>query len=182
MTTNTRVIIDYVSSTIRESLGIYEGDFDIENIVSRLNGKIEYFSENITEEIIKGAWQESIKGYDESDISFTIRINENNVKTRQRFSIAHELGHLFLHMGYLKDDWNAIPVGEKYKRELGTYTAIEEEANEFAGAFLMPSSLFIEKAKKTASESYYNLDKIAEYFNVSVSAVLYRGRNLGLWR
>ena len=161
MTTKLRELIDDASSVIRRALEISEGDFDIEKIVLQLNGKIEYFFENITEEIVKGAWQESIKGYDESDINFTIKINANNVKTRQRFSITHELVHLFLHMNYLNNGWYALPAGEKYKRELGTYTAFEEETNEFAGAFLMPKHHFIEKANKTASESYYNLDKIA---------------------
>ncbi|MDC5303102.1 XRE family transcriptional regulator [Acinetobacter baumannii] len=47
---------------------------------------------------------------------------------RSRFDIAHELGHIILHKNLLPEDCNSL----KHKH-------IEDQANKFAGFFLMPS-------------------------------------------
>ena len=183
MKANKRRLIGSAAEELRRLLNITDGNFDIEDVVLRLNGKIEYFSgygEGCAEDVIKGGCQEQANM--DENVSFVIRINEDNVKMRQRFSIAYELGHLFLHMRYFSDKWDSLQNGEKYNWELGSYSVKEEEANEFAGAFLMPEQLFIKKAIETGSESRCSLDRIAEFFNVSVSDAFYRGRNLGLWR
>ena len=185
MKANKRRLIGSAAEELRRLLNITDGNFDIEEVVSRLNGKIEYFSgydEGCAEDVMKGGGQVQTSKQKDENASFVIRINEDNVKMRQRFSIAYELGHLFLHMRYFSDKWDSLPNGEKYNWELGSYSVKEEEANEFAGAFLMPEQLFIKKAIETGSESRCSLEKIAEFFNVSVSDAFYRGRNLGLWR
>ena len=181
MTAHKRRLIGSAADEIRKALDLPDGDFNIEEVVSRLNGFISYFSgyeAGMTEEVVKSGGQE----FSDVHADFVIRINEGNVKTRQRFSIAHELGHLFLHMRYLTDTWYALPAGKSYQRELGSYSMTEEEANEFAGAFLMPEHHFVKIANETSSNTHYILDKIAQHFNVSISAASNRGRNLGLWR
>jgi Zn-dependent peptidase ImmA (M78 family) len=62
---------------------------------------------------------------------------------RQRFSIAHEIGHWVLHA----KDFN----GQKIFRFLKNQERIETEANAFAGAFLMPSRFVYESLLKNLS-------------------------------
>jgi len=169
--------IGLLADYIREKLDIQNHDFDIVDVVrNRLNGTIEYFS---FADVLKGRREEEIAKV--TDESFEIRINETNANTRQRFSIAHELGHLFLHMGFGSDKWRETAIGDSRQRKPGHYASEEEDANEFAAAFLMPKSDFEEAAKKSLKDGRYSLEVIAKQFAVSEDAVLYRGRNLQLW-
>ncbi|MGG0516610.1 ImmA/IrrE family metallo-endopeptidase [Bacillus pseudomycoides] len=114
---------------------------------------------------------------------FRITLQREACEERRRFSIAHELGHLFIHMKYLIDqkEWDN---SQEYKDSVYYrygYGTEENEANEFAGAFLMPKKQFINVANKNFRQGKYYLDSIAEHFNVSVQAVKTRGRWLGLF-
>ena len=54
--------------------------------------------------VYEGKLNKKISGairYDKDEDRFAILVNKNNVKTRQRFTIAHELGHYFLHKEFL---------------------------------------------------------------------------------
>ena len=114
---------------------------------------------------------------------FHIHLREGLAENRLRFSIAHELGHLFLHMGYLIDAkrWEGT---EEYKD--GPYYRFgfskeESEANEFAAALLMPEDDFIEVSGAFISSTKCDLSAIADHFQVSQNAVKNRGRWLGLF-
>lgn len=115
---------------------------------------------------------------------FKIQISNEKIGNRERFSIAHELGHLFLHMGYLihPEKWNGT--GEYIDSVYYRYghSVEEHEANEFAGAFLMPTIDFEEAVREALNEGRYYLPGIADHFQVSVEAVRSRGRWLGLFR
>jgi len=69
-----------------------------------------------------------------------IFVNKDDSPNRQRFTIAHELGHYILHEEYVKDE-------SKYKvllrRPLNNrdYTKEEQEANCFAANLLVPKDL-----------------------------------------
>lgn len=64
----------------------------------------------------------------------TVIVNTNFPLTRQRFTLAHELGHLIIpwHLGTIVDDIYS----ESYKSF--AYQDIEQEANRFAAEILMP--------------------------------------------
>lgn len=120
---------------------------------------------------------------EKTDAGFQITLPQDGYETRDRFSIAHELGHLFLHMGYLVDDerWSAI---EDYTDSVYYrygHSTEESEANEFAGAFLMPRTEFLRIAQQNSSGGVYNVTAIAEHFNVSGNAAATRGRFLGIF-
>lgn len=72
------------------------------------------------------------------------RIYINNTfgipKTRQRFTIAHELGHIFLpwHKGTIASDINEYSISTHMM-----YRDMESEANRFASELLMPSNWII---------------------------------------
>lgn len=109
------------------------------------------------------------------DTHFEIRLDVTKPETRQLFSLAHEIGHLFIHMGFANPDrWRNVSTYTAYRRK--GYTEEEYEANEFAAALLMPEAIFREHARKNIS-----VEQIARYFGVSVDAALNRGRWLGIY-
>ena len=90
-----------------------------------------------------------------------IWINRNIPNDRKRFSLAHELGHLVMHLRS-----ENLETSEEQK---------ELEANEFAGEFLMPKSqckvdLFKLKYKDLGMKKYY--------WKVSKAAIIYRAKEL----
>lgn len=118
----------------------------------------------------------------ENGVFFKIEISPNQSQARINFSIAHELGHLFLHMFYRinYDNWRNIEIGKSYNR-IGN-NEIESQANEFAAEFLMPKVEFLNKLEEyKESTNSYNIQPIADYFGVSEQAVLNRGKWLGVF-
>jgi len=114
-----------------------------------------------------------------------IGVNSHHPKERQRFTIAHEIGHLQLHshkgshmdrnspsLIRLRDDVSSLAVDED-----------EIESNTFAAELLMPSFLIQQEFRKITSTERFNediVDKLAEDYEVSVQAMTYRLMNLGL--
>jgi len=114
---------------------------------------------------------------------FNITLKQDSHENRARFSIAHELGHLFLHMGYIIDEekWNSTNSYTDSVYHRYGYSVEEYEANEFAAAFLMPMDIFIQTAKENYDSGQYNIVNIANTFKVSTEAAANRGRWLGLF-
>lgn len=143
---------------------------DIDKIVQKMQGKVvNDSSRNIFSD-------GCIKKTD--DNSFVIEVSSSQSQERRNFTIAHELGHLFLHMGYKTNDdlWES-QANITYHR---TGISHEEyQANEFAAAFLMPKELYLEAAKKHTNGRMVDIDKVAAYFHVSIDAAANRGKWLG---
>jgi len=120
--------------------------------------------------------------YDEESNEFTIIINGNKPETRQAFTIAHELGHYFLHADILKSE-KLIVDGDDYlenKRVLyrldeAKRNQIEIEANNFAAAILMPRDLVLD-----AWERLEDIQECAKVFGVSAIAMTIRLERLSL--
>ena len=90
-----------------------------------------------------------------------IVLNEKPVtKVRNHFSIAHELGHLILHQNLKEES-----------------LAMEAEADEFAGCFLMPEDAIRADLIRRDSSYFFTL---AEKWKVSPQAVAQRYANLQL--
>lgn len=112
-----------------------------------------------------------------------IGVNSATSRRRQRFTIAHELGHLRLHRGKLIVD-HAVRVNWRDDRSsLGTDDQ-EIEANTFAAELLMPES---QVRDELHSVSRLDIDReglisqMANTFDVSIEAMTYRLINLGLF-
>ena len=90
---------------------------------------------------------------------------------RKRFAIAQELGHLFLHMGYMINTklWNRQKNMTYYKSK---YPLEEYQANEFAGALLMPKNEYKKIMNHCTTGNKVDTRKKAEYFGISVSMLL----------
>lgn len=69
------------------------------------------------------------------DGDFEILLNEKDIPRRQRFTIAHELGHFFLHLEKVGSQTIICSKGES--------NPLETEANNFAAELLMPREMFL---------------------------------------
>lgn len=107
--------------------------------------------------------------YNKSTSKFEILINKNDARVRQRFTIAHEIGHFFLHKEMLKSDEIHVDILYRMTNEQ------EKEVDYFAGALLMNKTL-LEKAYKDGN----SITELSELFDVSVSAMTVRLDILGL--
>jgi hypothetical protein len=145
---------------------------DVRTAVQRLRGELEFVPDADFEAKIE-----------KTPTGFKITLPEYGFENRDRFSIAHELGHLFLHMGYLMDPnrWNSIKDFKDSVYYRQGFSLEESEANEFAGAFLMPRDEFIAVARQHQTGNSFNVTGIAEHFHVSPIAAATRGRFLGLF-
>ena len=82
---------------------------------------------------------------------------------RQRFDVAHELGHLVMHT-------DAEPGGR----------TVEDQANRVAAEFLMPGAKIRDELPKTMNAAaWQSLARCKEHWGTSIQALLYRARRLG---
>jgi Zn-dependent peptidase ImmA (M78 family) len=141
----------------------------IEPVVARLGGRIHY--KNVPPGEAK---PESIVV--KSSKNFTIFLPTMTSPTRDRFTIAHELGHLFLHYPRIaREHPNDWMVATRWVDEDDPdQQRAEWEANWFAAAFLMPKDAFSQAYK---SES---LGEVADTFGVGAQAAKIRAKSLGL--
>ena len=105
--------------------------------------------------------------------TYTIQIARNEPVRRQKFSLAHEIGHIIFHKV------NTTPLVE-YRRPLLEYADPnqlykETQANVFASALLIPEGM-----ARSAWVNIHDIDDIAEIFEVSRSAAYVRLNSLGL--
>jgi len=113
-----------------------------------------------------------------------LAVNDTHHPRRQRFTIAHEVGHLLLHPGrpYTVDS----TVRLNWRNDLSSLATDQEEiaANAFAAALLMPADA-VRKAvgslrEGPASNTARVVELLAEQFDVSAEAMGYRLINLGI--
>ena len=91
-----------------------------------------------------------------------IVLNDEDWGERQRFTMAHELGHMVLDVHPKVDE--------------------EKAAHRFAGAFLMPAeTLWVEIGKRRKSMGWIELFDLKQIFGVSVQALTYRCKDLGIF-
>ncbi len=111
-----------------------------------------------------------------------IGVNARQALARQRFTIAHELGHYFLHSSrelFVDKDY---VVHFRDENSSTGYDPIEVEANQFAAELIMPAAnvreLFTTRRFDIDDESA--LRKLATQFQVSPTAMAVRLSSLGL--
>lgn len=94
----------------------------------------------------------------------TIRISPMDNEERKRFSIAHELGHLFLgHLESIKKVCSDTDMMEWY------HNNIETQANFFASELILPSKL-LKKKCDVRSVNFEPIRMIAHEFRASLTA------------
>ncbi|MXQ49610.1 ImmA/IrrE family metallo-endopeptidase [Streptococcus pneumoniae] len=101
----------------------------------------------------------------------SLSCNKGLMNERDRFTLAHELGHLFL--GHV-DRHETL-----YRRGANK---LEYEANEFAAEMLMPQEAFVDSVNDNIdADGVCDIGTVAKYFGVSPSAAVTRGKFLGLF-
>jgi uncharacterized protein DUF955 len=100
------------------------------------------------------------------EAGFAIFVNSHEPETRQRFTIAHELGHFLLHRHKL--DEGEIVDDAFYRSRLSS--SLETEANKAAAEILMPWHLI----NSLLNAGTKDPRRIAESLNVSETAIRIR--------
>lgn len=164
-----RDIIEEIAQIVRNNLGL-SIPIDMIRVVEQLGGKCVPIATTDYDAKIQTT----------SDNGFEIRYAENQSMERIQFSIAHELGHLFLHI--LQSDGRLNPESAYYRGKENTRTSAELEANEFAASLLMPKDEFTQFCMaERSSTNDVDLKRVAEHFKVSKQAANVRGSILNLW-
>ena len=116
-----------------------------------------------------------------------IGYNLNHSRVRQRFTVAHEIGHFVMHTSSNQQQRLFVDRSTMFKRDGDSSTGDdlqEIQANKFAAALLMPEKLI----REAIATSDFDLDDeddvndLAKRFNVSAAAMTFRLKNLGLFR
>jgi Zn-dependent peptidase ImmA (M78 family) len=152
-----------------DELGDSELPVPVERIARRLGAQITY--EPFEGEISGMLYR--------SPGTTVIGVNSSHAPTRQRFTVAHEIGHLRMHQGegviidrFVRVNWRN---GESNREET--------QANRFAAGLLMPRSLVCKEIERTLSRQpdlipYDLAAMLAKRFDVSPAAMQYRLINL----
>jgi len=112
---------------------------------------------------ISGQLQKS----DASPSGYRIRINRHEAKTRQRFTIAHEIAHYLLHRDHIGD---GIEDSILYRSTLSD--ARESEANRLAAQLLMPEAKVLQSLREMGGRATPAISaSLASHFEVSEVAM-----------
>lgn len=99
---------------------------------------------------------------------FIFLSSDKDTNVRIRFDIAHELGHLLMHADYYS---------EEDLKNSAIYEKLENEADRFAGAFLLPKESF---SKDVFSTSIDHFIQMKAKWMVSIGCMIYRCDTLGI--
>ncbi|OMD43474.1 ImmA/IrrE family metallo-endopeptidase [Paenibacillus odorifer] len=144
---------------------------DVESIAEKLSIDIQYepFDGQLSGVLIR----------DKDTDTYVIGVNKKHPENRQRFTIAHEIGHFLLHEGHNTHIDTAITVNFRNSQSSNGTRNEEIEANAFAATLLMPEEILEEYIEENFDGFIdYNDDKqvqtIAEDFGVSTQALMIR--------
>lgn len=108
-----------------------------------------------------------------------IGVNSEHSKTRQRFTIAHEIGHLLLHADEEFHIDEKRPLARRDAVSSQATDPREIEANQFAAELLMPAALVRASVESIAEDDpsvtvEEAIDELARAFRVSTLAMTHR--------
>lgn len=155
-----------LAESIAKQLDFKPGD-DIDVLVKRLGGQVKIQSTIIRDPEQSGSLV--VEGPND----FTIIVPSHTSPVRDRFTIAHELGHFFLHYVWRKKQ--GCHIGDRLIALRKGSDRVEWEANWFAGGFLMPENAFRQQFQRAAS-----IKAVADHFGVSRQAAEIRAKQLHL--
>ena len=165
-----------IALKLLQEAGQLQAPIDIEAVAISLGARVSYepFDEDLSGILVK------------EPSRIVIGVNSAHPKTRQRFTIAHEIAHLALkHEGELFVDQAMKSRSLVMKRDGKSALAIDRqeiEANQFAAELLMPESLVLAAVKKRQDKGSTDfVATLAFDFQVSTKAMEYRLTNLGLY-
>jgi len=158
----------------------------VDNKVTKPHVVLAPLAKSLGLEIIKQDADDSISGMlinEGKDKGGIIGVNRAHHRNRQRFTIAHEIGHFLLehYQGVHFDGANTgLQINFRDDRSTTGEDVFEREANLFAAELLMPRRLLaadLAKIKQPVSLVDNNdktLKELAGLYQVSVRAITYR--------
>ncbi len=151
---------EMMAETLREAWGL--GRDPIPNLVELLEERgIKVICEPLAEAI--DGMTANVRRSSGAELPVIV-VNAGHAGERQRFTLAHELGHVMLR-----------------PREHLSPREIEKAAHRFAGAFLLPAEImWTEMGRFRTSVSFGELFALKALLGVSVQALTYRARELGI--
>ena len=157
--------IESRAEDVLNTFGLKNVPVSVEEVASKLNIKINRGPSNDFSGLLI-----------RKDGGALIGINNDEAPTRQRFTIAHELGHFFLH-----PQKDAFVDYRDNKKDI-MRTPRERHANMFAAALLMPRSLLKKDFRSFTKKGFTEIElhSLAEKYNVSDDAMRFRLINLNL--
>ena len=154
-------IATYAEQIAREhGVTDHDGHVNVHELLAKLGGVVEVDDRAESLEV-RGAGD------------FTVIIPTHTSQLRDRFTIAHELGHYFLH--YRAPESHRVGGPTSTFTRLGRNTA-ETQANVFASNLLMPEKPF----RAVFGRLSHDMAMVARHFEVSVPAARVRAEYLGV--
>ena len=141
-----------IAATIRQKLGISYGPVPNLTALLEKNGVLVFKLDFGTDQL-DGLSSITNSGHK------VIFLNSQMPNDRNRFSLAHEVGHIVMHVG------QGLPGSEE----------LEREANEFASDFLMPEDQI---GEMLTNLSFSSLAELKRRWKVSMRALIRRARDL----
>lgn len=168
--------IEKAAEKLIEELGINEAPIPVEKIAEHAGCQVKAFDDD--KDGVSGVFrmQNSVP---------VIGYNCNQSSVRQRFTIAHELGHFILHHNDPNEvyvDHITYPLFRDQNSSTGS-SVVEQQANAFAAALLMPEKMVVEQIRNIKldfTDDSPALADLATKFNVSAMAMSIRLVNLHL--
>lgn len=146
------------------SLGISSpSEIDVEAIAAVCNAKVQYRALSGCEAMILGVGNKAI-----------ITVNENSYPARQRFSIAHELGH------WCNDRGRVASHSCDKNRLFRAWSPLDPEhrANRFASELLLPEFM-LKTLLRGKDVTFSTVQKISTIFTTSLTATAIRVVQIG---
>jgi Zn-dependent peptidase ImmA (M78 family) len=160
--------IRQIAEDVLARAGISRSPVPVEQVASFLGATVKYspFEGELAGVLVRGEGR------------VVIGVNSSHHSNRQRFTIAHECGHLLLHEGgtyvdksfrvNLRDDVSSLAIDPE-----------EIEANRFAAELLMPYKLLIDDLHHEIDlESEATIGALARKYGVSLQAMTHRIANV----
>lgn len=153
--------IETFAETIAAGHGFAPETDSVTEFAEKLGGRVAYVYENALEHLQGGSVEIEGPG------RFFIKLSPITGMLRNNFTIAHELGHYFLHSG---KPHGSVPI------TMGRWGTglTEQQANRFAAGLLMPRERFLEAADRTEDDARI----LGGWFNVSPTAAEIRLKSL----
>jgi Zn-dependent peptidase ImmA (M78 family) len=161
--------IDSRTSELLRKHGLMKAPIDVEAVAERLGAQVVY--DDLEDDVSGFLLRE--KG------TSTIAINKQHHPNRQRFTLAHECGHLFLHAKEGDRLWVDKTLFFRDGSNTGDQFS-EIQANQFAAGLLMPEQLLRENLSEDGPVNDFDVVRLALRFQVSERAMTVRLISLGL--
>jgi len=161
--------IDAQAASLLRKLDLLSVPVDVEAVAERLGARVVF--EDMEDDVSGFLLRERGES--------TIAINKQHHPNRQRFTLAHECGHLFLHASQGDRLWLDKTLFFRDGSNSGDQFA-EIQANQFAAGLLMPEQLLRENLGEDGPVHDGDVVRLSLKFQVSERAMMVRLMSLGL--